>query len=272
MMIVRARIMTSVLLSERLASLFVALLLLPAAAREPSAAPIAHPLGPELPGHAVFEPRFETPLGDLLAGTGFVIRAPGSGTAVLVTPHQPFTARAGLDRDYDGDELAGLIRAVEAYSVEDPARTLRARPGPAVAGAAATIAGSARRDVALFAVTEGADGALTLAETAPDNGQLVWLYARVGDDCAARLHRAVVEASTESALRYRFEDPNLDLRGARGAPVVDAAGRVVAMHVAEGLEDHYLRGTGNPVEAIRWTLAEASGLHAAQRDAIVSAR
>ncbi len=192
-----------------------------------------------------------------MAGTGFVVAAPGSGSPTLVTPHQLFTAREGLDRDYDGDELRGLIRRVEAYSVEDRSRTLWARPGPSVAGAAATRAGIAGRDVALFRVTGGAGGVLTLATAGPSNGQRVWLYARVGEASSAALYPAIVEASTTSSLRYRFEDPNLALAGARGAPIVDANGHVVAMHVSARLENGYLRGTGNPVEALRRVLGQA---------------
>jgi len=251
--------MPTTFLSERVASLLIALAVIPTAAGAPGRdASVERPVDPRVPVHSVYEPRFRTSLGDMVGGSGFVVRVAGEPAPLLLTAHQFFTSAAGLDRDYEPEELSDLIWSVEAYSLDDSAHTLQAGPGPTISGAKAIRFGAAWRDLAAFSVTEGRHTALSLAAHGPHNGQRIWLYARVdGASAAPALAPAIVERSTTSSLRYRFEDPNLRLDGARGAPLVDSQGRVVAMHVQDGMEQGYLRGIGNPVDAIRRMLARA---------------
>ncbi len=261
--------MPTTFLTERLASLLIALAVMPTTGGDPARdARVESPSDPIVPVHSVYEPHFQTSIGDLDGVSGFVVRVDGEPSPLLLTTHQSFTADAGLDRGYEPYELSQLVHSVRAHSLDDAQRTLRAEPGPVIPGAGRTRFGEAWRDLAIFSVTEGATSALALAQHGPRNGQRIWLYARVDDDSTSpALVPAIVERSTTSSLGYRFEDPNVRLDSARGAPLVDAQGRVVAMHVQERIDEGYLRGTGNPADAIRRMLLRAAD----QGDALASA-
>jgi hypothetical protein len=260
--------MPTTFLSERIASLLLALAVIPSTGQDSTTEHIQRAAGPRVPVHSVYAPRFQTSLGDMIGGSGFIVRVAGEPSPLFLTAHQRFTSAAGLDRDYDSAELATLVRNVEAYSIDDSGRTLTAGPGPTIIGAGPTRSGAAWRDLAVFSVTEGGGPALSLAAHGPRNGQRIWLYARVDTAPGAPLLTpAIVERSTTGSLGYRFENPNARLEEARGAPMLDRDGRVVAMHVSERMEQGYLRGTGNPVDSIRRMLARATS----QGDASASA-
>lgn len=259
--------MPTTFLSERIASLLLALVVMPTVGQQATPEDYQTAAGPRVPVHSVYAPRFQTALGDMVGGSGFVIRVAGEPSPLFLTTHQYFTSESGLDRDYSPEELTTLVRNMEAYSIDDAARMLTAQPGPTIEGARATHGDVAWRDLAAFSVTSVGGPALSLAEYGPRNGQRIWLYARVDEGAgAAVLTPAIVERSSTSSIGYRFEDANLRLDHARGAPMIDVDGRVVAMHVDEQLELGYLRGTGNPVDSIRRLLERAT----AQDDASVS--
>lgn len=261
--------MPTTFLSERIVSLLLALAVLPAAGRD-SAPDVQRRFAdrPQVPVNSVYEPHFQTPLGDMVGGSGFLVRVAGEPSPLFLTTHQFFSSASGFDRDYEPAELATLVRNVEAYSIDGAERTLTAAPGPTIPGAEATRGEAAWRDLSAFAVTGGGGPSLSLAARGPRKGQRIWLYARIDSDSDhAMLSPAIVERSSTSSLGYRFEDADLALDNARGAPMVDVKGKVVAMHVDEGLEQGHLRGTGNPVDSIRRMLARATG----QGDAEVSA-
>jgi len=250
--------MSSMFLSERIASLLIALAVIPATGRDATLQDFEDYSRPRVPVHSVYAPRFRTQHGDVVGGTGFLVRVAGESTPLFLTTHQPFTAAAGLDRDYSPAELTMLVQGMEAHSIDDASRTLSGEPGPTIVGARATRGESAWRDLAAFSVTAGGGPALGLAARGPRNGQRIWLYARSTDGAhASALVPAIVERSTTSSIGYRFDDPNLRLGAARGAPLVDAEGRVVAMHVDEQIDQGYLRGIGNPVDSIRRLIERA---------------
>ena len=47
-------------------------------------------------------------MGDVVGGSGFIVRVAGEPAPLFLTAHQRFTSAAGLDRDYEGAELVTL--------------------------------------------------------------------------------------------------------------------------------------------------------------------
>ena len=216
---------------------------------------------------AVFRPVFTTPQGPLNAGTAFVGRFERCEEPVLLTAMHLFGPAGGLREAMSADdvkhgvtqaELTGFGRntkhmlfEVSSLTPEDAKACCDNQPlhGPG--------------DVAAFtAPARLAAIALPLATDAAVPGQRVTLLAQlVGDPAAGLSHDAVVIGMHDGFLMYKFDEPNIQLRATSGAPVVDAAGRVVAINLSGGHmsqdDPAAMIGGGNPVAAWRGAVEAA---------------
>jgi hypothetical protein len=198
--------------------------------------------------HAILRPTFMVDATPLSAGTAFLIQPKGH-SAVLVTAHHLFGPAGGLARDLSWQELPRMVRSFQATSIDDDSVTVIGGPPLAVDGAESVSDRRVGGDLAIFPITKlGAAHALQLADGAPKVGDRVALLAELHGTTRSRHGATIVEVGADY-LAYTFDD-QLELRGSSGAPVVDAAERVVAINVSGGLlTDGRLVGIGNSIVA-----------------------
>ena len=220
----------------------------PSGSPAPDKAP-ATPSSPSAPKiraeTAVYKPTFTTTEGEQASGTAFVARLSPSSPLLLVTAHHLFGADGGLDREYAWSELPKFVSKVAAVSIEK-SPPVTAGPAIAIDGATKYAQTGMGGDVAAFAVTAPTDApALAFATARPAEGAEVWLIAPVEGSTELR-HRAVVAQVEDEVIAYAFDNAGIKLRATSGAPVVDAAGNVVAINLASGSQDGKTVGFGNP--------------------------
>ncbi len=208
---------------------------------------------------AIFRPVFTTPQGALEAGTVFVAKLDRCKEPVLVTAMHLFGPGGGLPDPMEPDDIRHGVSRAELTGFGRGAKHMLFEVGSLTPDEAhACCQGQPMHgvgDVAAFTAPERLDSiALQLSAAPAVPGQHVTLLAEVLAPANAGLrHDAVVLGMHDGFLMYRFDDPTLNLRATSGAPVVDDAGRVVAINLSSG---HTLRnepaamvGGGNPVAA-----------------------
>ena len=234
-----------------------------AAAAAPASAASAAPTSTD----AIFRPVFTTPQGPLNAGTAFVARLERCEEPVLLTALHLFGPGGGLTQPMSPDDVKhGVSQAeftgfgrnakhmlfeVSSLTPEDAKACCDNQPMRGVGDVAAFTAPARLTSIALPMATDSA---------VP--GQRVTLLASLlGSSDAGLRHDAVVIGMQDGFLLYKFDDPNIQLRATSGAPVVDAAGRVVAINLSGGplaKEDPAaVIGGGNPVAAWRGAVEAA---------------
>ena len=210
---------------------------------------------------AIFRPVFTTPQGPLDAGTAFVARLERCREPVLLTAMHLFGPVGGLAEPMDTDDLQHGVSHAELTGLGRGAKHMLFDVGSLTPADAKPCCGGQPMhgvgDVAAFTAPERlASIALPVATAPALPGERVTLLAPLVAPADAGLrHEAVVIGSHDGFLLYKFDDPTLQLRATSGAPVVDAAGRVVAINLSGGhmLKDDpgALVGGGNPVAAWR---------------------
>jgi hypothetical protein len=204
---------------------------------------------PEVPESAVFLPTFETTAGTATAGTAFAARLDGVDRAVIVTCRHLIGRRGGLTRDLGPGEWPAALKRVELtdrFSGKKVGAVTRVLPLPASAG-----------DVAAFAVGEGQTVApFRFAAEAPGEKAVVWLIARLPDS-PRKAHRARVVSAGDGVLQYRF-DTAPDLGPANGAPLLNADGEVVGVHIGSDDMDGHRHGVALRADGFLSLLKEAA--------------
>lgn len=238
----------------------------------PPSAPVTPPAAvapPSVPVGFVVRPSFETVDGTLEAGTAFFVAMPGQPGPLGLTAHHLFGPSGGLQREVQAGELGRFVKAVGFRDLEGP-ELIPAGPMvvlPSAGHAPDTDEVNWSMDVAAFRAPESlAPRALRLAAKNAKVGEEVWLVAEVlgGKSASQRMHRARVATSMPRLLAYSFEDTTLVMRATSGAPVVNARGEVVGIHLAGGLVDGTLWGQAHPVESVSTHLAQGLSAPALQ--------
>lgn len=238
---------------------------------QPAANQTANPIAPPAPAgppkltaEAIFRPAFETSLGRVDAGTAFVVEWHGR-QVVLSALHLLGTA-GGLAREVAAADVPRVVTALElSPCFEGPNVQKVAVPAAAISIPSARPLGAISAgagDVIAFWLPADANGpALKLADAAPKSGERVWLAASVmaGGTPGAQLHAAkVIEVDEAGDLLYAFDQATLELRATSGAPVLNAAGHVVAINLGGGSPNPgQLLGVGNPISRFRSSLEKA---------------
>jgi hypothetical protein len=117
-------------------------------------------------------------------------------------------------------------------------------------------------DVVAFWVPPGS-GVVSqpLADSLPEDGAQVWLAAQLlaGAPPERRLHRGTAMGiDNQGHFVYRFENPSVSIQATSGAPVLNAAGEVVAVNTGGFELDGDTYGFANPVERFRKFLESAA--------------
>ncbi len=233
------------------------------AAAAPASAATAAPTSTD----AIFKPVFTTPQGPLNAGTAFVARLDHCDEPVLLTAIHLFGPGGGLPQPMTADDVRHGVSQAELTGFGRNAKHMLFEVASLTPENAAPCCTSDRMvgvgDVAAFTAPDRLKPiALPLAPDIAVAGDRVTLLAPLagGTDAGLR-HDAVVIGMHDGFLLYKFDDPNIPLRTTSGAPVIDSAGRVVAINLTGG---HLSKddpaatiGGGNPVIAWRGAVEAA---------------
>lgn len=209
---------------------------------------------PPVAPFSVWRPYFFTTVGDhdisVPPGTAFVIRPAESDQPYLVTALQLLSPDTGLAATVAPGQIRKSVSQVvvsEAFGASDSTvqvdipLELDLAQGDAAywkeAGVLLIPAGGAAKKLK----------PLVIASSVPSLGDPVWLATAVdgGAPASQFTHRATVTGVSETgAVEYAFENADLSLRAATGAPLLNAAGEVVGMHVSRQTDRSEVIGTG----------------------------
>jgi hypothetical protein len=224
---------------------------------------------------SVLQPTFHTDQATMEAGKGFVLQLEGCAQPLLVTALRLLGVEGSLPAQIPASELRARVLDLTVEHITPPARRLSmhalsvtpANAAPCCEGAAARGPG----DIAAFELPASlARWALPLASKAPVAGEHVYLITPGGKGRALTMrHEAVVGSSASGYLLYDYLEPELEIDAAAGAPLVNAAGELVAMHVArESLGRRRGRGVANPVARWLEPLRQACAAALAERETV----
>ncbi|MBX2796595.1 MAG: serine protease [Myxococcales bacterium] len=231
---------------------------------------VAQAEAPTVAACTVLRPSFTVGEKAYPAGTMFAAKA-GEHT-VLLTAHHLFGPAGGLPSLLTGPQVGEQVSRVsltDAFSGGPcgTSETVRTVTDAAPMGSKGTAT-----DLAVFTPKEatGLDrlqstrarpelAPLPLAAADPKKGDSVWVAARVQQSTTRMWPAEVVEVSG-TGLYYRFADSSLDLGATSGAPVLNAEGAVVGLHLGGGaMADGALVGAANPVSSVRSRVQAALG-------------
>ena len=207
---------------------------------------------PNVPDHFLFRPRIETSVGTVRGGTVFAAQLPGDSRAILFTALHVFGPPGGLESEPEAKDLPAAVKKVVLTGLFDPSETVEAGAIVLPLPRAGRL-GTQSRSGDVVAILASAAAKLQprpLADRLPVSGEPVWLAARVlsGAPPDQRLHAATAKGVDEDGLLlYEFESPKTEIRATSGAPVLNAAGEVVAIQAGSASEGEKLIGVGTPV-------------------------
>lgn len=179
----------------------------------------------------------------------------------MLTAQHLFGETGGMSRDFTGAEMPDLVTGVTADSADDTGVTVTSDELVTISEAV-PLTEDIRRDLAVFVVREpGSARVLTLADDIPQPDEPVFLLAQTADGSTPQLYPAVLSdigSDNGTYLQYQFT-PEAGLTddlmvGTSGAPLFDADGAVVGVHVGgEAIEGTTL-GYANAITSVRQAL------------------
>jgi hypothetical protein len=236
----------------RLASLLLALgLSVPAFAEAPAA--------PTIEDGQVLRPRISLADGTLLTVGSATAVSHGNRKLVITAVHLLGPA-GGLPAQITAEQVGEKVKSLAAFDAFKQGNAIATSKTVLPVAGAAPMTTTAANDLLVFEVEEAAGldrlsatasaslVPLSLASEPPAVGTAVWLAAPIGDK---RVHPAQVVHLEPGSIFYKFADAALDLTATNGAPVLNAKGEVVALHLGGGPMEGDLIGSGNPVNNIR---------------------
>jgi hypothetical protein len=209
------------------------------------------------PAASVFQPTFHTDQATMEAGKGFVLQLDGCAQPVLVTALRLLGVEGSLPAQIPASDLRTRVLDLTVEHINTPARPLSmhavsvtpANAAPCCTGTAAQGPG----DVAAFELPASfARFGLPVAGGPPTAGDHVFLITPGTAGRAKGLrHEAVIGSRASGYLLYDYLESGLEIDAAAGAPLVNAAGEVVAIHIARQKHGRDAgTGVANPVA--RW--------------------
>jgi hypothetical protein len=211
----------------------------------------ANEQSPTVPEDVVLKPTFMTGYDSFSGGTAFLCNIPGVEGTFLLTAQHLFGPACGLKRQLSWQEVPKSFVVVTALSITELTHSVTSSNCVAIRGARALDNRGYDKDLAAYRLSSDKRAAsLKLASTRPKVGETVFLHARQRGKTSLDMLRAVVRKSSDSEFEYVFDDKQINLAGTSGAPVLNAAGEVVALNLGGGEEAGRFWGMGNPCNSI----------------------
>jgi hypothetical protein len=181
-----------------------------------------------------------------------------AGKQYLVTAHHILGPAGGLKTQLAPRDVAREVKAIASLCLGDGKTVFLATPALYVPKARIYDENGGDADVAVARLPD-ARGVkpLVLAAAAPKKNDPAWLFVRLVDRDRPTLYPVTVIEVTPGFVQYKVEDKSLNLRAATGAPVLNAAGEVISMHLGFGKQTTALIGISCPAIAIRAHIREA---------------
>jgi len=228
---------------------------------------------PELPAPAVppgfvLRPEFQSEAGSCLGSYAFAVEIEGAPAPLVLTALHvldELIRKRGIDArgdDYTGRELPAVLSRVQLY---DPFAERWFLSDLGTAGPMLILPGArmgddepdSHRDAAAFwAAGNGEIRPGRLAEESPAVGAPVWLAARATSGDPRAPLPAVVVASGEKRLVFRFADAEREAPYSSGSPLLDREGKVVGINVGGGALGGERLGHACHVGALRRHIAQ----------------
>jgi hypothetical protein len=210
----------------------------------------------------VFRPRFRAKDGEFSAGTAFVATSSFSKKPFLITALHLIGPAGGYYEQARSESLRQTINGLSVREMfTDQVVSDFAVSALEIIDAAPLGVDSIAGDVAVFRL-ETSDTELIPAKLADGNSPVTvgdtlhLVYAVPGKE--TRIHKVTVSEERDGLLVYFFEDKEISLRGAGGAPLLNAKGEVAAVHLGNGKETEQVFGIANPVSRFRSRLELAN--------------
>lgn len=214
------------------------------------------PGAPLIPERSVLRPFVKTSNGQIPAGESaaiaFVVRIDEEQEPIVLTalsvlkPGKFFTGlstpsrlNVGLESITLSDAFGSMDGVVSAFAFFDFPES----------GFADDLSAKAGDILAIQLGNKNPFKSFLLSETMPSQGEKIWLSAAVfgGAPPSQRQHEAVVtNTDSQGNIEYRFENKKLSLQGTLGAPILNAEGKVVAIHLGAIDPADPLLAQGNP--------------------------
>lgn len=206
-------------------------------------------LPPTIPEGFLFRAVYDTTEGEITNRCMFAVQAPGISRTVLLTSLQTFTTQGEFKHQIPADELPQSVRGAK-LSAEF------GLPGQATADAVIPLTGAQRASIkylpmfggmpeknapgagdiaALWGPPAGQIPALRVAGQEPILAETLWLYAHLDNVIVPtpHYHRATAVAMKDDYLVFALHTVDPVLRHTEGSPLLNRAGEVVAIYVAE---------------------------------------
>jgi hypothetical protein len=210
---------------------------IPAAAGAAPNTASGRPDEPLFPRRFVGIPEFRTTKGTHSAGTAFLARRAGDAQVFILTVHHLLGPEGGFAEPASHGQVPSLVLGIRLNELFGGAADYAVKGCVVPQGADPD---GPLDDLAVFKVTgAAAQEAPALAPDRPAIGATVWVVAHVrgGVPDGEFIHRAHVTRNSEPWLWCEFENSQIITTGAGGAPVIDAAGRIVGIYSGHADED-----------------------------------
>lgn len=185
---------------------------------------------PTLPFGFVGHPEFDTEAGRQCAGTAFLSRAHDDDTIYLLTVRHLLGPMGGFKQLTPPEKVPYFVRSISLQPLTGGSGTKYPVQGMSVP--AASDEHGPLFDLAVFkATTAHRNDALELATQQPALGERVWVFADLEGGISRSIYSHPIKITDNRGpwLIGEFEEPNIVTRGASGAPVLNADGKVVGI-------------------------------------------
>ncbi|WP_371375277.1 hypothetical protein [Sporomusa aerivorans] len=213
---------------------------------------------PPLPDNSIFRQTIQLTNQEFSGGTAWAMGLEGKDTTIIVTALHIFGPACGLSSQIPSENLQSSIKSVNLIDVftgkpygkvTQVLNIPDAKPNPLVSKDIAAYIADKR-----LKVTK-----LYVSDQLPVTGETVWLAASViaGAPQWVKLHKATVLSAADSVIAIQYDNPNLNLIGTSGAPILNKDGKVVGVNIGLRLRNGVPMGLINPSTSFKPMIADA---------------